>query len=217
MDTLLPHSKVEFERVKDMKQRCLLGGSTTRDGNGTKLMPWDFIYYGAMLNKEVQVDHAAIAEYFPLRHTVSAMFDIFADCLQLRFEPIPKEELRKSIWYDDVEAWVVSDERLETKGDFIGFLFADLLGRPNKYKGNQSVNLQPVRFPLLSCAGISIDCSLDDKGYLKPDSTRVYPANILMCNFNSSTPTTGCLLNHNSVKTLFHGKIVDSELLHDSF
>jgi metallopeptidase MepB len=150
MDTLLPHSKVEFERVKDMKQRCLLGGSTTRDGNGTKLMPWDFIYYGAMLNKEVQVDHAAIAEYFPLRHTVSAMFDIFADCLQLRFEPIPKEELRKSIWYDDVEAWVVSDERLETKGDFIGFLFADLLGRPNKYKGNQSVNLQPVRFPLLS-------------------------------------------------------------------
>jgi metallopeptidase MepB len=109
------------------------------DGNGTKLMPWDFFYYSAMVSKETQVVHAAIAEYFPLRHTVSAMLDIFADCLQLRFGPIPKEELQSSIWYDDVEAWIVSDERLETKGNFIGFLFADLLGRPNKYKGNQSV------------------------------------------------------------------------------
>lgn len=106
--------------------------------------------YSGILNKEVQADNAEIAEYFPLRHTVSAMLDIFADCLQLRFEPIPKEELRESLWHEDVEAWVVSDERLESKGDFIGFLFADLLSRPNKYKGNQSVNLQPVRVPLLS-------------------------------------------------------------------
>jgi len=132
-----------------MKQRYLQGDSTTRDGDGTKFMPWDFIYYSAMLNKEVQVDHAAIAEYFPLRHTVSTMLDIFADCLQLRFEPIPKEELREPLWHEDVEAWEVSDERMESKGNFIGFLFADLLGRPNKYKGNQSVNLQPVRVPLL--------------------------------------------------------------------
>lgn len=44
METLLPHGKVQFERVKDMKQRCLQGDSTTRDGDGTKFMPWDFTY-----------------------------------------------------------------------------------------------------------------------------------------------------------------------------
>ncbi|RFU30370.1 hypothetical protein B7463_g5987, partial [Scytalidium lignicola] len=173
-EALLPHGKAGFERVKDMKQRCLQSDSTSRDGDATKFMPWDFVYYSALLSKEFQVDHAAIAEYFPLRHTVSAMLDIFADCLQLRFEPIPKEELRESIWHEDIEGWVVWDERLESKGDFIGFLFADLLGRPNKYKGNQSVNLQPVRAPLLSLS------------------------------WNYSAPTTGCLLQHNNVITLFH-------------
>ena len=74
------------------------------------------------------------------------MLDIFADCLQLRFEPIPREDLNALIWHEDVEGWVVSNERLESKGNFMGFLFTDLLGRPNTYKGNQSVNLQPVSF-----------------------------------------------------------------------
>jgi metallopeptidase MepB len=81
MEALILLGKVEFERVKDMKQLCLQGSSTTRDSDNMKFMLWDFIYYSAMLCKEVQIDYTVIAEYFPLRDTVSAMLDIFADCL----------------------------------------------------------------------------------------------------------------------------------------
>ena len=141
---LLPHGRADFERVTEMKQRYLKENSTIRDDNRAILMSWDYTYYSSILQKEFHVDHAAIAEYYPLRHTVGAILDIFADCLQLRFSPISERELRDHVWHKEVEGWAVWDERLPSKGDFIGYLFFDLRSRPNKYKGNQSVNLQPV-------------------------------------------------------------------------
>lgn len=43
-----------------------------------------------------------------------------------------------------MEAWSVWDDRTEHKGEFIGYLFADILYRNGKYKGNQNVNPQAV-------------------------------------------------------------------------
>jgi metallopeptidase MepB len=93
-----------------------------------------------------RLDFAAVAEYFPLRHTVSAMMALVADCLQLRFTPVSAAVLKeaKAIWHPDVEVWSVWEYRPDSEGDFIGYLYADLISRPNKYKGNQSVNLQRV-------------------------------------------------------------------------
>ena len=144
-ETLLPIKRAEFERVQEKKRRCLQEDSRLSDEQSRRLMPWDYLYYSALLDKEAQVDDSTIAEYFPLHHILSAMLDLFAKCIQLRFESIPNEELEGVVWHEDVQGWAVWDERSESKGDFLGYLFADLLNRPNKYKGNQSVNLQPVR------------------------------------------------------------------------
>jgi len=75
---------------------------------------------------------------------VPAMLDVFASCLQIRFTPIQKSLLQGCTWHEDVEAWSLWDDREDSEGEFIGYLYTDLLERPNKYKGNQCVNLQCV-------------------------------------------------------------------------
>lgn len=59
--------------------------------------------------------------------------------------PPPRDERTATVWHPDVEGWAVWDARLEHDGAFLGYLFVDLLERPHKYRGNQSVNLRPVR------------------------------------------------------------------------
>ena len=43
LETLLPLGKVEFERLEDMKQRCLQADATTRKVDSTAFMPWDLV------------------------------------------------------------------------------------------------------------------------------------------------------------------------------
>jgi metallopeptidase MepB len=109
-----------------------------------KIESWDIPYYRRLIEEEAAVDHKRISEYFPARHTVVAMLDLFSSYLQLHFAPIPAEELKGSTWSDDIEVWSVWDKRADANGMFIGYLYADLFERPNKYKGDQCVNLQPV-------------------------------------------------------------------------
>ena len=72
------------------------------------------------------------------------MLGLFSSYIQLRFAPMPAEELLGSRWSDDVEVWSVWNDRSEAESVFVGSLYLDLLERPKKYKGNQCVNLQPV-------------------------------------------------------------------------
>jgi len=139
---LLPHGKRDFGRLED-KKRDHLAADNAHPGE-TKLESWDVAYYRRLIEEEAAVDHKRISEYFPLRHTVGAMLELFASGLQLHFSPIFAEELKGSTWSDDIEVWSVWDKRADANGAFIGYLYADLLERPNKYKGNQCVNLQPV-------------------------------------------------------------------------
>ena len=72
------------------------------------------------------------------------MLQIFGDFLELRFAPIAREDLRGFVWHKDVTCWTAWDTRPEQNNQFVGYLFFDVLARPYKYRGNQSVNIQPV-------------------------------------------------------------------------
>ncbi|KJR86848.1 metallopeptidase MepB [Sporothrix schenckii 1099-18] len=184
-NTLIPAARAEHNNVAAERRRSLKeepGEEVPEDDN--TMPPWDYLYYSTKRDDKVlPIDHAAIAEYFPLHHTFTAMLALFADYLQLCFDPIAPRELATVAWHQDVQGWAVWDERQEHKDEFIGYLFADLLERPHKYRGNQSVNLQP--------------------GYVRPDGTRVYPSNTLMCNFHLS-PTKAYPLSHMNLITMFH-------------
>lgn len=110
------------------------------------------------------------------------MLDIFASLLGLRFDPIPSEKLTGDvIRHDTVRGFSVWN----MKGDgIIVYVYLDLLWRENKYRGNQSVDIQ---------------C-----GYLRPDGSRQYPSTILMCSFLTPTPTSCALLKHHQIVTRFH-------------
>lgn len=76
------------------------------------------------------------------------MLDIFASLLGLRFDPIPSEKLTGDvIRHDTVRGFSVWN----MKGDgIIVYVYLDLLWRENKYRGNQSVDIQCVCFFFLS-------------------------------------------------------------------
>lgn len=104
--------------------------------------PWDKQYYERLLQEDFEVDQLKISEFFPLQSTATRMLDIFSSVLGLRFDPIPAEQLTQDvIWHNTVECFSVWDAKDE---GFIGYLYFDLLWRENKYRGNQSVNIQCV-------------------------------------------------------------------------
>ncbi|KAF9873525.1 hypothetical protein CkaCkLH20_08984 [Colletotrichum karsti] len=177
-EELMPQGRREMARLRE-KKRAHLGG-----GGEEEIMPWDYDYYTRLLQEEADVDHELVSEYFPLRHTLSSMLGLFREFLGLEFVPVPEEDLVGKLWAEEVEVWGVWEGRGERKGEFVGYLYADVLWREGKYRGNCNVNLQ---------------C-----GYVNGDGTRVYPATILMCSFQPPTASSCALLKHREVVTLFH-------------
>lgn len=131
----------KFDQAQELKRADALNN----DLSSHSLQPWDKSYYYAKIAPQNgSAKGSTISEYFPLIHTFHSILDLFALSLQLSFEPLTADLLRKCVWSEDVRGWSVWDKRPDLAGNFIGYLFADLLSRPSKYKGNQSVNLQPV-------------------------------------------------------------------------
>ncbi|KAI0149260.1 peptidase family M3 [Pestalotiopsis sp. NC0098] len=178
-DALMPRGKIEMDDLLTLRRKHLEGSDEPTDS----MQPWDYSYYTRIAEENLGLDHTEISEYFPLEYTVGAMLDIFASFLQLRFERLASLSVEHR-WHEDIMAWSVWDERHGADDAFVGYLYADLLSRPNKYQGNQNVNLQ---------------C-----GYTKDDGSRVYPATILMCSFTPPTSSGCALLKHHEVVTLFH-------------
>lgn len=138
-EVLVPLGRAQYERVAEMKNRH--EGPYERT-----LEAWDYLYYSNMLNTDASPANAAdMSEYFPLMHTMNSMVGLFGSLVQLQFERIPDHLLQDWVWHPSVFGWYVWDNRAKTRGDFVGYLFADVIAREYKYRGNQSVNLQPVR------------------------------------------------------------------------
>lgn len=135
---VLPLGQKLIQQMKSIKRDHLAANHPLED---EEILPWDFAYYLRLLEESKKVDQEAISEFFPLQHTVQKMLGLFASFLQLRFQRLSGEELDGKLWHEDVEAWSVWDD----KGEFVGYLYSDILYRDGKYKGNQNVNLQAVR------------------------------------------------------------------------
>lgn len=146
--TLLPKGRQEIQELLQLKKDYIAQHGEKDESDMDTVTPWDYAFYTRLALDSLKVDHERISEYFPLQYSISAMLDIFASCLQLKFVPAPSELVSGSMWHKDVEAWCVWDEREASSGSFIGYLFMDLQWRPGKYKGSQNVNLQCVRLPL---------------------------------------------------------------------
>ncbi|KAJ3541518.1 hypothetical protein NM208_g4574 [Fusarium decemcellulare] len=176
---LINLGKAEIETLSRCAEQDDL--EATKDKNGV-LPAWDQAYYGKLLEKQLDIDHVRISEYFPLDHTAEAMLAVFESLLGLYFEEITQVELgAEYFWHNSVRAFAVWEEDHTA---FIGYLFFDLLWRENKYRGNQNVTHQ---------------C-----GYERSDGSRRCPSTILMCSFPTASAGRPVLLKHREVVTLFH-------------
>jgi metallopeptidase MepB len=132
----------ELEVLRQLKEADLESHGESFDG---RFYNWDRRYYERMLLETgYSVDGQKIAEYFPLRETVSGMLSIFESLFHLAFEEIVGEEREKAtVWQEDVRLFTVWDSNDLSSG-FLGYLYLDLYQRENKCEGVSNFNLQPV-------------------------------------------------------------------------
>jgi metallopeptidase MepB len=190
---LAPGGKKEIEKLMEFKKQDVKEhGLTGPLADGYYL--WDHRYYDRlMLEKDYQLDHQVIAEYFPLQTTIQGMLKIFEELFGMVFVEIVGEEDRAAlaeggkgsdiVWHEDVQIFSVWDDEGEGAG-FVGYLYLDLFPRDGKYGHAANFNLQP--------------------GYIDESGKRRYPATALVCNFSKPTPKKPSLLKHDEVVTLFH-------------
>lgn len=145
-EQLLPVGQRVMDQLKALKRELVTNDQPGDD----EILPWDFHYYMRLFEDKKRVDQELVSRYFPLQHTILRMLGLFGSFLQLRFVPLEPGELTGRVWHEDVEAWSVWDERTEHTGEFVGYLFSDVLYRDGKYKGNQNVNLQAVSISILA-------------------------------------------------------------------
>ncbi|CAN6674717.1 saccharolysin [Trichomonascus vanleenenianus] len=158
---------------KDLEERGLPKES--------ELYNWDLRFYdNLLLEREYQVDHEKIKEYFPTEQTISGMLKLFERLFSLEFTEVTEN---KQVWHPDVRQYSVWKTE-SGKPEFLGWFYLDLHPRENKYSHAANFSLT--------------------KGYYDEEGKRVHPATALVCNFSKPTPTKPSLLDHSEVTTLFH-------------
>ncbi|KAK9435773.1 metallopeptidase MepB [Metarhizium brunneum] len=126
-EALVPLGQEEIPQLQELRIRDGKARNICVNGDADLFPPWDTLYYKAKALKDSGVDDAAVAEYFPLQHTVTAMLHLFEEFLHLKFTQIPPEELaHDKIWHETVSAW---ESREASTNDFLGYLYFDLLMR----------------------------------------------------------------------------------------
>lgn len=136
-----------FRELEARKARLIEEGSESVDAHADTVQRCEVVYLKRLEARENKVDQKAIGAYLPFKETTAAILRNVTSYLQLRLDPVAKEDLVGCVWSDNVDVWAVWDKG-EDKGQFVGYLYGDLLDRPNKYKHNQTVELQAVRFAI---------------------------------------------------------------------
>lgn len=93
--------------------------------NITEFQEYDFFYYGRLLKEQVlDIDEAALREYFPLDHVLSEMHRIVEEEFGLRFV---LTENKYTTIHPDVKTYEVIDK---DTGKLLGIRYVDLYARP---------------------------------------------------------------------------------------
>lgn len=145
-ERLIPSAKREMDQILAKKASYLMdqADEAYQEDDPAIIMAWDVDYYSRLIEEEQNIDEEAISEFFPILHVLPAMLDILASFLGLEFHRISHNQLDGAIWHDDVQVWDVWDSEVHEQETFLGYLYLDLFSRPNKYTGNQNVNIQCV-------------------------------------------------------------------------
>lgn len=119
--------RAAIKEQKEFEELCNYlpeGVSLSRDG---KLYPWDIAYVRNYIKQQLYtIDEQALAEYFPVEHTLQGLLDIYAQFFSLRFTASTIDGL----WVDNLTLLTVYNKN-ETEP--LGYVILDLYPRADKY------------------------------------------------------------------------------------
>ena len=139
-------------------------------------MSWDYSYYSEKLKKMLfEFDEEKLRPYFKSENVVNGVFEVANKLYGISFEKI--KDIPK--WHPDVETY----KALDSEGNYLGLLYADLYPRATK-KGGAWMNE-------LRSYGLSGD---------KINKPHI----CFTCNLTKSTKTQPSLLSFSEVETVFH-------------
>jgi thimet oligopeptidase len=165
----------ELAEFKAMTAELPESVTLTADG---KMKSWDRAYVRAQYKKKhFNLDERAVAEYFPMEHTIKSLFDVYQEFLGLSFKIKPATNL----WHEDVQVIEAYDGATHK---LLGYLLIDLHPRPNKYTHACHGNVVPAVTLM--------------------DGTEPYVVSLVIANFPKSTGTKPSLLKRDDVTTFFH-------------
>lgn len=180
---LQPLGKEELARLLKFKNEDLKARGLPEQDT---YYAWDASFYdNLLLEKEYQVDHQKISEYFPLDQTIEKMLGFYETLFDVKFAKIDNSD-PTTVWHEDVRKFAVLQniDYGEPKLEFKGWILFDLHPREGKYGHAAHFGLRP--------------------GFQRADGTRCPTYSSLVCNFTKPSKSRPSLLKHNEVTTFFH-------------
>lgn len=150
-----PASKSSRDMLRKLKREHLLSRGITETDIDDRLFLWDQLFYMRLVEEqENELDQNKIAEFFPLQEVVDGLLKNFETLFGVVFIEI-LEDARKSLmekqghgvsamtWHEDVAVYAVWNEEA-LGGDFLGYLYLDVLKRQGKRDHACCITFQPV-------------------------------------------------------------------------
>ncbi len=135
--------KLDFRYSKEMNT-LLRVKKENNNNNNNCINSWDLQYYINKWKKEYGLNDNEARKYFPLKHVLYQILDIYQKLFKIEFVKIEEP----FVWHNDVVMYAVYDKSGFEK-EIVGYLYLDLFNRPGKHKDTRCFSLLPACiFPL---------------------------------------------------------------------
>jgi len=174
MDAAMNAAKKDLKEIQAVMDKDAVAGVVPA---GSKIQPWDYLYYAERLRKErFNFDESEAMEYFKMENVRAGVFDNSSKLYGINFEPIQNVAL----YNPECEAFKVVD----ADGSLIGIIITDYYPRDTKRGGAWMTNF----------------C----EQYKDAQGNNIRPVIVNVGNFNKPTEDTPSLLTIDQVETMFH-------------
>ncbi|KUJ22186.1 metallopeptidase [Mollisia scopiformis] len=193
--SIAPQAEIEMRKMCECKKRDLIGRGAAESDIDDRMYLWDTAFYTRLLQESQQdLDETRFSELFSLDSTMRGLLDIYEELFGMQIIELLQDSRETLVskqkqaedaitWHKDVKVYSVWDEEA-MGGNFLGYLYLDLLQRPGKRD-----------HPCNSTFQAGFDLS---------NGARHYPSTALLAALPQPTPSKPTLLRHRNVLTLFH-------------
>jgi metallopeptidase MepB len=157
---IITEGEKEMNRLRQIKRRELesMGFSDIDD----RIYIWDSLYYTRLMKEQAEsFDEIKLSEYFPLEPTINGLLNIFEALFGIKFVKVDAsarailmeaqdQPAEVSTWHEDVVIYAVWNEP-EMDGEFLGYLYLDLLEREGKQNHPCMVPIRAVSRKIQVC------------------------------------------------------------------